>query len=322
MKIFITGISGLLGLNAAFQAKDFCAVSGCYLSHPIYVEGIRALQIDVTSYRELKVILKSTQADVILHTAGLTNVDVCEENPDLAYQLNVRGTENVARLARSLGARLVHISTDHLFDGTQRFSKEETQPDPLNVYSRTKWDAEKIVQRYSPQALVVRTNFYGWGTPYKKSFSDWILDGLRNQRELNMFSDVFFTPILVNELIDVIFTLLKAGAEGVYNIAGRERVSKHSFGVRLAEVFNYSPVRIRPIIVDERGLRARRPKDMSLNCEKTAREIGYQMPGVSDGLWRLKSFYEQGLHDALHDAFQGDNGVKQQFSKSSHQVRS
>lgn len=311
MKLFITGISGVLGLNAALQAKDFCDVSGCYLSHPVYVEGIEAVQVDVTSYRELKVVLESTQADVILHTAGLTNVDACEENQALAYKLNVLGTENVARLARSLGARLVHISTDHLFDGTQRFTTEESQPDPLNAYSRTKWEAEKIIQRYSPQALVVRTNFYGCGTPYKTSLSDWIIGGLRNQRELDMFSDVFFSPLLVNDLIDIIFRLLKTDAVGTYNVVGRERASKHSFGLRVAEVFSYSPRRIKPITVEQSNLKARRPKDMSLNCEKVARQIGNQMPSVGDGLCRLKSFYEQGLHGALHDAFRRDNGVKQ-----------
>lgn len=307
MRLFITGMSGLLGLNAALQTKEQREVSGCYYSHPIFVKGVRALRIDATRYDELRDVLEGIRPDVILHTAGLTNVDRCEENPSLAYQLNVSTSENASRIAAALGASLIHISTDHLFDGTQALVKEETPPTPLNVYGRTKWEAEQVVQRYCPGALIIRTNFYGWGTSRRKSLSDWILDGLQTHRSLGMFSDVFFTPIFVNDLIDVSLSLLEAGGTGVFNVAGSERVSKDLFARLLAEVFTYSQNGIRCVSIDEAGLRARRPRDMSLSCEKVTGFLGRKMPGVMDGLKRMKAFYEQGWHKTMDMALQ--NGL-------------
>lgn len=302
MKLFITGISGLLGLNAALHTRKRWEVSGCYYSHPVHAEQVTALRVDATSYEELGTVLEKIRPNVILHTAGLTNVDQCEEYPELAHQLNVGTTENISRLARALSASLIHVSTDHLFDGTKMLVKEDTPPCPINVYGRTKWEAERVVERDCPQALIVRTNFYGWGPTYKRSLSDWILEGLAGRHELTMFSDVFFTPTLVNDLIDVMFWLLEAGTAGIFNVVGGERVSKQTFGRLVAQIFGYSQNGIRPISVDWAGLRARRPKDMSLSCEKVSKALGRPMPGIADGLRRLKTLYQEGWHRNIEAA--------------------
>lgn len=308
MKLFITGISGLLGLNAALQARGRWEVSGCYLSHTVRIKGVDAFRLDATSYEELGAALERIRPDVILHTAGLTNVDRCEEDPERAYRLNVGTTENVSRLALALGASLIHISTDHLFDGTRRLLNEDAPPSPLNAYGQTKWEAERAVERHGPAALIVRTNFYGWGTPHKRSLSDWILEGLAERHELTMFSDVFFTPILVNDLIDIAFDLVEARGTGVYNVTGGERVSKEAFGRRVARVFGYAEHGIRPIGVDEAGLKAPRPKDMSLSSEKVVGFLGRKMPGVEEGLVRMKTLRERGWPRAMELAARSGAG--------------
>jgi dTDP-4-dehydrorhamnose reductase len=117
-----------------------------------------------------------------------------------------------------------------------------------------------------------------------------------------MFSDVFFTPILVNDLVDIMFRLLEAGGAGIYNVVGDERVSKEAFGRLVAEVFGYSQNRIRSISVDQAGLKARRPKDMSLSCEKVVAFLGRRMPGVVEGVGRMKTLHEQGWHRAMEMA--------------------
>ena len=247
MKLFITGISGLLGLNLALQGKEIFAVSGTFHSRPVAMEGVEAIQLDVTSLPATKQGLAAIRPDLVIHTVAATNLEECERNPSLASQLNVDAARNVATATASLNAKLVHISTDQLFDGTRPLCTETDTLSPLNTYARTKMLGEQAVLDACPGALVVRTNFFGWGTSARSSFSDWILQGLQHRKELAMFSDVFFTPILINHLVDVIFNLVWKNAAGLFNVGGGERLSKHAFALRLAETFGYSTDCIRPI---------------------------------------------------------------------------
>ena len=304
MKLFITGISGLLGLNLALQARERFQISGCYYAHPIVLDGIQALKADIASTDVLDRALRKIRPDVILHTAGLTNVEECEANPVLAQRLNVEAVQHVAKIADTLRARLIHISTDHLYDGAEPWKKETDIPDPLNVYARTKWEAEQVVLKVCPDAMIIRTNFFGWGTSIRVSFSDWILNALAENRELTMFNDVFFTPILINDLVDKMIDLMVRKATGIFHVAGGERLSKYAFAIELAQVFNYSKDKIRQISVEGFPFRAKRPKDMSLSSEKAGRYLGMRMPAVKDALNRLKEIESEGHSAALERAVQ------------------
>jgi dTDP-4-dehydrorhamnose reductase len=304
MRIFITGMSGLLGLNAALQLKDRHEVSGSYLTHPIRVMGAMAHQRDLSNVAVVEEIFRSKRPQVVLHTAGLTNVDACEANPAEADRLHVQVTMHVARAAQRAGATLVHISTDHLSDGTKGFVTEESVPAPLNEYARTKWQAEQVAVRECPGALIIRTNFFGWGTPVKKSFSDWILDGLRSGRTLTLFQDVYISPILINDLVDVIEELVQRKESGTFNVASRDRVSKFEFGSRLDKFFGRSHgAALEPVSVGMVSLLARRPLDMSLDTNKVAKALGGKaMPSVDESLQKLKDLGESGWHQKLQDA--------------------
>ena len=284
MNLFITGISGLLGLNLALQYRHRFQVSGCYHNSPVDLDGVQALPLDIRQAHDTEKAIRAARPDVIIHTAGLTNVEGCEADPESALQLNAEAAGRVAKIAASLDARLVHISTDHLFDGTSSWKTEADAPAPLNAYARTKWLAEQAVMEACPHALMVRTNFYGWGTSVRASFSDWILQGLEQGRELTMFSDVFYTPILMNHLGEVIYDLLGRGAEGLFHVVGRERLSKYDFGLKVARAFGYPETLVSPISVEQFPFTAQRPKDMSLSSAKVEDFLQCHMPTVDDDL--------------------------------------
>jgi len=295
MRIFITGVSGLLGINAALQLKERHEVSGAYLTHPIKVPDVSAYPVDLSKAVAVEEIFRAKRPEVVLHTAGLTNVDACEANPAEAKRLHVKVTQHVARAAKQVGARLVHISTDHLSDGTKDFVTEESAPAPLNEYARTKWQAEQVAVKECPGALIIRTNFFGWGTPVKKSFSDWILDGLRSGRTRTLFQDVYISPLLINDLVDVVEELIQCKESGIFNVASRDRISKFEFGMRLEKLFGRSPGAVlEPVSVSLIEGLAHRPLDMSLNTQKVARLLGKPMPTVEAGLKRLKELELQG----------------------------
>ena len=302
MRIFITGISGLLGLNMAVQLRGEHQVSGCYYSHPVELEGVEALKLDLTRSDETTSALRDLRPDLVIHTAGLTSVEACEDDADLAYRFNVVASRHAGQATAALGARLVHISTDHLFDGTKPWRTEDDAAAPLNVYSLTKLQAEDAVLQACPGALIVRTNFFGWGTPVRTSFSDWILESLRMGRELTMFSDVFFTPLLINDLIDVVMVLVSRDARGVLNVAGGERLSKYDFAMKLARAFGEPAGGIREISVDDFSFRARRPRDMSLCSARAESLLESRMPRVKDGLERLAALEGKGHRDGLESA--------------------
>jgi dTDP-4-dehydrorhamnose reductase len=302
VKIFVTGISGLLGVNFAAQVRGSHEVSGAFLRHPIALDDVTAIELDVCDAAALERQLDAVRPDVVLHTAGLTNVDACEDHPDLATRLNVDAARAVAVAARRAGARVAHVSTDQLFDGSAAFVTEETPAAPVNNYGRSKLAAERAVSEVSPDALIVRTNFYGWGTSVRPSFSDWILGALERREPLNMFNDTYFTPILINDLVERIVGLIERRVSGVVNVAGAERLSKHAFARCAADVFGLPADRIVGTPLASMGLRAARPRDMSLHTGKISALLGEAMPGARDGLERLRRLGAQGWPETLERA--------------------
>ena len=293
-KLAITGASGLLGVNLACALRDQWDLVGAYHAQRVTLDGVRAVSLDVGDRRAVCAWLADERPDVVWHGAGLTNVELCETDPGLAERLNVEATANVAEAAAACGARLVHISTDHLFDGMKKQYSEAAATQPLNVYAATKLRAEHVVSDLDRDALIIRTNFYGWGHPRRQSFSDWILSTLRSGGDLTMFRDVYFSPILINDLIDSVLALLDRRATGVYNVAGRERLSKLAFALELAKIFGLDTLKIHDVSVDSVSFRARRPQDMSLSTEKAARLLGAPLPNVVQGLNRLQALERAG----------------------------
>lgn len=304
MKLFIIGISGLLGINFALQTRSNFEVSGSYRRFEVKGVGIKSYDVDVTSKGQLESILTESLPDIIVNTVALTDVDACESNHDLAYALNTQSARDAAEISRQLGAKLIHISTDQLFDGSAQWVPEADPPCALNEYGRTKGLGEEAVLAVAPNALILRTNFFGWGTASRTSFSDWVLTGLKAEKELTMFTDVFFNPISINHLVDTALDLAEIGASGIFNAVGSERLSKFEFGRKVAQVFGYSDSKIRPISVNDLNLKANRPKEMTLDCSKVENQLGRKMPTVIEGLEHLYELNNSGWQEKLNNMIQ------------------
>jgi dTDP-4-dehydrorhamnose reductase len=218
---------------------------------------------------------------------ALTDVDRCEREPDLAHHINAELAHNVAQACGRLGIKLVHSSTDHLFDGKKAFCTELDAVCPVNIYGKTKAQAEDLVFGACPEALVVRTNFYGWGPPYRQSFSDWIIQGLNAGQPLNLFGDVFYTPILIDSLVQHSHELIRLDASGIFNIVGNERVSKYEFGIAVAKCFGLNADLINLTSMADRQSLVMRPLDMSLSSRKAGKIITHKMNRLSEDIQNL-----------------------------------
>lgn len=303
--MILTGGSGLLALNWACAMRDrWDVVLGTHL-HDVELREVRSCRIDLEDRELLESQLESLSPDLVVHAAGLTDVDRCESAPELATLANALLAQNVAQVAAKANLSLIHISTDHLFAGDRGLYTEGETPCPLNGYARSKLMGEELVQEACPRALVVRTNFFGWGHAGRQSFSDWVIRSLRNGESISLFDDVHFTPILADMLAKAAHELAAAGNAGIVNLAGDDRVSKYEFGLRLARRFALPIELIRRDQVGHANLRARRPKDMSLNNAKARGLLGRSLGGLDDFFEDLYTQEQQGRAAELRTAVSG-----------------
>ena len=287
----ITGGTGLLGLNlsACWSAADYEIFIGA--NNRLVDLGFEIRKINLPGNLDSLVdVVGEINPRFLINAAGLASIELCESNKLLAYDINVLAPVHLAQACRACGIKYVHISTDHLFDGVECFSNEDKLANPLNYYAKTKLLAEEGVLNANPDALVVRTNFFGWGTSYRKSFSDYIISSLRNGLEINLFSDVYFTPILIEKLAENILELLKQNASGVFNVVGFERISKFSFGLKICDVFGLNRMLITPTSIEDSKDLIKRPKDMSLSSLKLEKLIGPKMLSIEN---QLKILFDQ-----------------------------
>jgi dTDP-4-dehydrorhamnose reductase len=287
-KVLITGGTGLLALNWACAMRETHEVVLATHVRQVRLAGTTSVPLALDDPRTLREALERVSPDLIVHTAGITSVEACERDPDHARHVYADLSRNVAEAALAIGARLIHISTDHLFAGARALYSEDDAPEPVNAYGRAKLLAEQAVAAAYPEALIVRTNFFGWGHRYRRSFSDWIFDGLSADRELTMFDDVFITPMLADCVAEHAQRLIELGASGIYNVVGDERISKYDFGIALARLFDLPERLIRRGKISTSQLSAKRPPDMSLENSKARARLGVLLGTVAEHLRLLK----------------------------------
>ena len=287
-KIFFTGGAGLLSLNWSIYCKDKWDVTLGTFKRKISPDFAKTVSLELSqSAASLINVFSKVSPDVVVNSAALTNLEYCEQNPFDAFNSNVDFASNVASACNQLKIPLVHISTDHLFDGTVANVTEDELPKPLNVYAKTKVDAEIKVFSECKNSIIVRTNFFGLGTSYRSSFTDQIIHELSNGRPYYGFKDVFFTPILVSDLASCIFQLMECGMYGIFNISSDSRLSKYEFAVLVAKIFDLPHSLVRPISISEKQDLVVRPVDMSLSNRKASAVLMREIGSAEDGLRRL-----------------------------------
>jgi dTDP-4-dehydrorhamnose reductase len=287
-KLLITGGSGLLATNWALALKDEYEITLILHSREISIRGIKTAFYSLDSVSECLNFLNKYKPDLVIHTVGLTNIEDCESNPELAYKINSELAKNISISCNQKKTKLVHISTDHLFSGESSLIKENALPSPVNVYAQTKLLAEELVQEHCNDALIIRSNFFGWGTSYRHSFSDFILNKLKKNEQVDLFNDVFYSPIIIEQLCKKVHALVGINTYGIYNIGGGERLSKFEFGVKLAYGFDLNVDLINSISIKEKSDLVSRPRDMSLSNQKLDTILNCQIPGIDKQIQILK----------------------------------
>ncbi len=295
VRYLITGASGLLGsylIPCIQQAgHEVVAITNSHSLSPALV-GVTAFQCDITERDTLDRTLDKISPDIIIHAAGMTSVDQCEIDPLAAKLMNTDVPSWIAQWSSAHGRKYIFISSDHVTGGDRPFFSEVDPISPVNVYARTKAEAEVSVLAAAPLAQVIRTNFFGRGPLWRKSLTDWLWDRSRQTESIPAFTDSFFSPLSASLLSKAITDLSQLPAHGIFHVGGALRVSKYDFALSFFEFFGLDKALLSPALVKDAHLTAPRPIDMSMSVERVQEVLGYKMPSLSQSFESIRDDYK------------------------------
>jgi len=287
MKILITGASGLLGNKIAQIALPKHIVYSGYNQHPA-IHGT-LIELDITNQAQVESAFKKIKPDAVIHSAALTNVDLCEQNPELAEQVNVEGTLNIVENSMKTGSFLLYVSTDYVFDGEKGDYQETDTPSPINVYGKTKLQGEKTVSESSLDHCIARTCVIYGAQPAagKDNFALWVLNNLKNNKPMNIVTDQIISPTYNHNLAEMILEALERRLTGIYNLAGATYLDRYTFIKLLAEEFSLDESLITPCDSSAMTWAAKRPRNSTLNTEKASRILKNKPLNITNALRQL-----------------------------------
>lgn len=285
--ILITGASGLLGANLARHYAQKSKCFGWYGSNPVDVAGIIPQRVNITDQGSVSATIAQIQPDIIIHCAAATNVEWCEKNPALAKKINEDATEFLAKSSSNIDAKFIYTSSDSVFDGKTGNYSESDQPSPLNSYAAGKVRSEALVADSNPNAMIVRSYFYGHSPSGTRSLLEWVLVRAQAGKEVPGFTDSYFSPISVHEFAMAIDASIDSDHSGLLHLGSSDRMSKYEFARLVMEAHNCDMSLLKPITVNDAGLKADRPRDTSLNVDLQASILGTELPTVAESIKRI-----------------------------------
>ena len=288
IKILITGANGMLGSSLCQLYEHTNDVYAFHRDRECYASCLADFNLDLTNQEKLKKIFLPIKPDLVIHCAGLTDVDKCEKNPELAYDANVTAAKHLAQICGK-DTKLVYISTDQVYGVADDHSESNIDLQPLNIYGKTKLQGEYKVREHSPAHIIIRTNIFGWNVkPGKTGSAEWMYHSLKMKKTITLFDDYIFSPVYTKCLGDVIIQLVQMNFSGVVNAGSPEPCSKYAFCMQLAEVFGLDKSLIIKGSVTEHAFEAARPNNLTLNTQKLV-DLGITVPDYKTS---IKRFYE------------------------------
>lgn len=260
----VTGSNGLLGTKLLERLvmggtdEPLAASQGEHQN--IALGDFPFWRLDVTDGPAVERVLDEAKPDAVVHTAAYTEVDRAEENRDLAERVNTGGAANVAQACAARGIRLVHLSTEYVFDGTSGPYTEQDPVDPLGWYAKTKEAGERAVIAAGGNWAIGRTTIiFGYAPHVRNNFVLWLLRELRAGRPVRIIHDQIGSPTLAENLAEMTLALAHSDVTGIFNTAGADVISRLEMSRQIAETFGLDASLMTPVSTAEFGAKAPRP---------------------------------------------------------------
>ncbi len=293
MNILVTGSNGLLGQKLTEQIRKegiHTLIATSRGEDRLSAGGYSYYTMDTSRLDQVLEVVKSTKPDVIIHTAAMTNVDQCELNQSDCFIQNVTATKHIIHAANAVGAFLIHVSTDFIFDGVAGPYTEEGKPNPISYYGQTKLEAEKWVIAEAKEWAILRTVLV-FGIVQDMSRSNivlWVKDNLAAGKQIRVVDDQWRTPTLAEDLAVGCLLVAKQKAGGIWNISGEEMLTPYEMAMQTAAYFELDTSLIERVDSTLFTQPAKRPPRTGFIVEKAKKQLGYVPRSFREGLKLLR----------------------------------
>jgi dTDP-4-dehydrorhamnose reductase len=256
------------------------------------------VQLNIADRDETMRLVKKVRPEAIVNTAALHNVDYCETHHEEATKVNIEGVRNLADAAQENDSRLIHLSTDYVFDGNSGHYSELDSPHPLHFYAETKLEAEKVAADLPSYAVARPSVIYGWnpleagGVPSSSgktiNFAMFVLDKLKKNEAVKAVRDQYSSPTFADNLAEALLRLARHSENGVFHTAGKSCMSRYEFAIKLAEIFAYPTRLVEPVYTSDFKQLAKRPKNSCLRVEKAEQTLKIRFLTAEEGIREMK----------------------------------
>jgi len=289
-RILVIGANGMLGqrvINFYSRQENIELLGGSVEPEPVYTNNDYVC-CDLSKRDNVKKVIYDFYPDFVVNTAAYTNVDKSEVERETAWKINVKGVEYIAEACRVVDAHLIHISSDYIFDGTKGPYNETAVPNPLGYYGRTKLASENALKISGTIYTILRTNVLYGIAESRPDFVRWLVNTVRKGEKVRIVTDQINNPTYIDDLVQAISKVLEFKKQGIYNIGGKEFLSRYDFSLKIADYFNLDKTLIIPIVTSELNQPAARPLKSGLIILKAETEFGYKPLTIIESLTIMK----------------------------------
>lgn len=287
MRVLVIGASGFIGrylvrgLGSVPGAEVFCS----FRSRTPQNDRNHWYQVELTDPVDLEKTVSLIRPDLVVHLAAMADVGTCEREQAAATAVNVTATNEISHLCHTLGARLLFVSTEYVFDGQSGPYREDDAPDPTTHYGRTKLEAEQAVAALGAHGASLRTSIvYGWPAPGRRNFVSALVERLQRGETYHGGTEVMRSPVYVEHLVACIARLVEEFHPGVHHVAGSDWVGMYDFALAVAGEFGLDRNLVSPSPGSPDS-----PDRLGLDCDRTQRRLGLQPFGLAQGLAAMRA---------------------------------
>ena len=304
-KLFVFGIGGLTGSKLSEVARDDFEIFGSYNFRNPKLSFVKSVNLDITNTNKIRQILEEIKPEVVINTTGINNVDYCEKHPEEACKINVLAVKEICKITKKIGTKLVHLSSDSVFDGNKQLSYVETDSsNPINYYGKTKLESENIVLENTDNVVVRASVLYGYllrniselESSSKKSinFGQWLINKLVSNEKVRIITDEYSSPIIADDFAQSILHIIKHCGSGIFHSAPKLQITRYDFSMKIAKSLGLPFELIEPISNKGLGRDVNTGFNKCLNSEKLSKNLNYRFLTLDESLDLLKTQFREG----------------------------
>ena len=282
-RVLVLGASGLLGSRVYEALSVKVETFGTYFKSNVK-KSPNFYELDATNCVDLNTLIKKIKPNRIINCLGLADVEVCDKRPEASWKLNAEIPIQISRLSQEISAQFIHISTDHYYSSIEEPRDEFVPMKPINQYGFAKFAAENFILFENSSALIMRTNFFGISRKVDKSILNFALNALNDNKPLDGFGDVLFTPVGVSDIARFLLSDQSLLVTGLLNFASSDPISKYQFLKLIAQISGHSNELVRETSIKDSKLTVPRPSYLALSPNRLVNHVRYLLPSLEEML--------------------------------------